>query len=203
MNPRRSAVSVSPIMRVLAALLGLLAAVLVVASFQGKFAAAATTCAGKQVAPSQDLSAVAAASPAGTTFCLKDGSFYVSAPIRVQDRDSFVGVYTDGTRPNVWTKEARHVFYTAGADDVAIRDLVVSGAKGDDSCEPECGRGIGGGGTNLRVHNVRAAYNANQGIGGTGPNLLVTDSYFDHNGSEDFAMDGGKVSAAGIKSLRQ
>jgi hypothetical protein len=160
-----------------------------------------STCAGRDVYPGQDLTAVADAAPAGTTFCIHDGNYTISSPIRVQDSDVFRGLYSDRTRPSVSTTQASHIFYTHGSHQATISGLVVSGAVGDNSCEPDCGRGIGGGGWNLTVDNVRATRNANQGIGGTGPGLLVKNSMLDNNGSQSFANDGGPVSTAGIKSV--
>jgi hypothetical protein len=179
-----------------------LALVLLVVTFAVNPAAAAT-CSGERVYPSQDLAAVAREHPAGTTFCITDStsSYEVNNRIVVEDEDRFVGVYSDGTRVGVETTNADHVFYTRGADNAFISGLRIQGAVHDNWCEPECGRGIGGGGKNLTVEDVRATYNENQGIGGTGPGLMVRDSEFDHNGSQDAAMDGGKVSAAGIKSV--
>jgi hypothetical protein len=162
---------------------------------------ASSTCTGTNIFPGQDLTAVADAAPAGTKFCIHDGNYTVSSPIRVQDNDVFKGLYVDRTRPSVSTTQASHIFYTHGSHNATISGLVVSGAVGDNSCEPNCGRGIGGGGWNLTVHNVRATGNANQGIGGTGPGLLVKNSMLDNNGSPSFANDGGPVSTAGIKSV--
>lgn len=163
-------------------------------------ATTATRCSGVQVDPSEDLAAVAGAKLPGTTFCIRDGSYKVSRAVEVQSGDRFVGVYSDGTRPSVSTTRALHVFDANGSRGAVVRGLKVSGAIGNDRCEPDCGRGIGGG-TNLRVINVRATGNANQGIGGTGPGLLVARSIVDNNGSYSFSRDGGPVSAAGIKSV--
>ncbi len=156
-------------------------------------------CSGVQVRPNADLVKVAASYPSGTTYCVRDGSYSVSSRIPVEDGDVWFGVYSDDTRPSISTTTADHVFYTSGA--ATIENLRVSGAVHDDACEPACGRGIGGGGSNLTVKNVRATGNENQGIGGVGSNLRVYDSEFDNNGNADSARDGGKVSAAGIKSI--
>jgi hypothetical protein len=167
----------------------------------GMAEAAGAGCVGVQISPGADLAQVAAARPAGTTFCIKDGAYNITSRIVAQDGDSFVGVYSDSSRPSISTTKADHIIYTSGADNVIIRGLRVSGAVHSDSCEPGCGRGIGEGGENLTVIDVRATGNENQGIGGTGRGLLVKNSELDHNGSIDSAADGGKVSAAGLKTV--
>jgi hypothetical protein len=169
-------------------------------------AQAITTCSGVEVTPGNDLAAVAAAHDAGTNYCINDGSYSVAEPIVVQTSDSFVGVYSDGSRPEVRTDVAEHIFYyPVGEHDALISGLDVSGAKGGDYCEPNCGRGIGGPGRNLTVENVRSRDNQNQGIGGMGPGLVIRDSELDHNGTLAFtAADAGAgepSSAAGVKSV--
>jgi hypothetical protein len=162
-------------------------------------------CTGVQVLPDDDLVEVAANNPPGTIFCVNDGSYSVSSRIPVEAGDKWSGVYLDGTRPSVSTKTADHVFYMKDADGATIENLEVSGAVHDNSCEPGCGRGIGGGdngvfGDNVTIKNVRSHHNENQGIGGMGPGLKVYNSEFDNNGNVDSASDGGSVSAAGIKA---
>lgn len=201
MNPLNLSMPKNPIARVLAALLGVLIATLVMTSFQGKPVEAATTCSGKQVYPGQDLSKIAAAAPAGTTFCVKDGSYSVVTPVVVQKGDKFIGVYSDSTRPLVKTTRAYHVFGTGGADYAQIKDLAVTGAVGNDSCEPNCGRGIGGGGANVVIENVWAYGNANQGVGAMGPGLVVRNSTLSNNGSASFTDLAGPRSAAGLKTI--
>lgn len=163
-----------------------------------------TTCSGVYVSPSEDLVAAANTNAAGTTFCIQDGTHNVTSEIPVEAGDVFWGVYSDSTRPVVKTTTAYHVFFlTKDSSGATIQGLEVSGAVGDDSCEPACGRGIGGRGPDLTVDDVRATGNANQGIGGTGAGLLVRNSMIDNNGSLSFAQDDPDepVSAAGIKSV--
>lgn len=162
-------------------------------------AESATDCAGKQVVPSQNLVNVANNAPSGTTFCLQQGTYEISAPVKVQSDDRFVGVYSKG-RPRVTTDTAPSVFDANGSDGARIVGLTASGAVGDTSCQPSCGRGISGG-TNLTIVDVRAEDNANQGVGGTGPNLVIRDSVFDSNGSKPFYAEGTYASAAGVKSV--
>jgi hypothetical protein len=168
---------------------------------KSKHPPAAAVCRGVQVYPSQDLASVANSKPPGTTFCVNDGHYYVSQNVSVQSKDEFIGVNSDSTKPEVEGTGAEHIFHTKGSNGAHIANLAISGAVGGDYCEPNCGRGIGGGGENLTVENVRAYNNPNSGIGGAGSNLVVRNSTFDHNGSPSFARDGGPVSSAGIKSV--
>jgi hypothetical protein len=151
-------------------------------------AESATSCVGKQLSSSQNLAEVAAATSAGTTFCLAQGKYQVSSPVIVQSNDKFIGVYTSFPRPIVVTTKAQQVLKADGSNGARIEGLRVEGAVGEKSCQPFCGR-------------VRVTNNDNQGIGGTGDSLLVQDSEFDHNGSALFAQQDGHESAAGIKSV--
>lgn len=163
--------------------------------------APARACSGKQVHPSMNLSSVANKAPRGQTFCLHDGTYKVSSPVPVQSGDVFAGVYSDSTQPHITTSTAHEVFAAGGSDGAMIRDLKVSGAVGNNRCEPDCGRGISGG-KKLTVLRVHATKNMNAGVGGTGPGLLVKDSVMDYNGSRSFSIiDGGPSSSAGIKSV--
>lgn len=176
-------------------------------------AVGATGCSGVAVSPGDNLAAVAASKPPGTTFCVRDGRYSVRKPIRVQSGDSFVGLYRDGSRPTISTDRAKEIFdglyWLASlpegsppyvADGARIEGLRVTGAVGGESCSPECGRGIGGG-KNLTVVDVRSDHNTNQGIGGVQDGLLVEGSVLDHNGSEPFMDFDGNGSAAGVKSV--
>jgi hypothetical protein len=166
---------------------------------------AAVGCVGRDVFPSQSLPSVAKNTPSGTTFCIRDGTYNISSPVIVQSGDVFWGVNSDSTRPVVTTTTARHVFDaapgTTHADGATIKNLIISGAVGDAQCEPDCGRGIGGG-RNLTVDGVRLTNNQNQGVGGTASGLLVRNSTIDHNGSRKFSrLDGGPSSTSGVKSV--
>jgi hypothetical protein len=176
-------------------------ALLSVTAYVPKAQGVGGSCSGIDVHPSQGLRRAAEEAPAGRTFCVHDGTYKVSQSIRVQSGDVFMGVYSDTTRPSVTTDRAHHVFNADFSDGATVKNLTVSGAVGNDRCEPDCGRGIGGG-KNLTVENVRATHNMNQGIGGTASGLLVRDSTMDHNGSRSFTqLDGGPTSAAGIKAV--
>src|SRR3712207_7644470 len=54
-----------------------------------------------------------------------------------------------------YTTLFRSVFDTSGSDFATIKGLQVQDAVGHEACSPDCGRGIGSGGTNLRVDDVR------------------------------------------------
>ena len=164
-------------------------------------AKAAYSCSGKDVYPTQNLTIVAQNSPRGTTFCIHDGTYNISDPVRVDDNDRFIGLYNDSTRPAVVTTRAQNVFEASGSNGALIKGLKISGAVGGNYCEPECGRGIRGG-EKLTVNDVWLTGNKNAGIGGGGPGLLVQNSIIDHNGSSSFTrLDGGPSTAAGIKNM--
>jgi hypothetical protein len=152
-----------------------------------------------EVYPGDDLAAMATRYGAGTTFNVHGGDYLVSAPIVVSRGDVWNGIDPDGMRPCVRTTAEYVFFVPAKADYATIRGLDVSGAVHDDRCEPDCGRGIGGPGSNLLVADVRSHHNENQGVGGTGSGLIIRDSELDHNGSFDATT--GKVSAAGVKAV--
>lgn len=161
----------------------------------------ASACSGVSLRPGSDLSEAARANPPGTTFCIQDGNHRVPVNIPVEDGDTFWGLYTDGSRPQLKGVGADHILETQGADNATIRGLAVSGATGGDYCEPDCGRGIGGGGKNLLLEDVRAYNNANQGAGGLGEGAVIRDSRFDHNGTASFSDFAGPRSAAGLKTV--
>jgi hypothetical protein len=173
---------------------------LAILTLSGMVQAADAACDGVQVSPGEDLAQVASAHPDGTTFCIQDGSYEVTSRVVAEDGDSFVGVYSDSTRPSISTTTADQIIYTTAADNVLVRALDISGAVHNNACEPNCGRGIGGSGNNLLIEDVRSHHNENQGVGGTGPGLLIRNSELDNNGNAESANDGGKVSAAGLKS---
>lgn len=165
-------------------------------------AEAAKSCSGKNVYPSQDLASVAASSPDGTTFCIHDGTYSISSPVKVGNKDRFIGVYNDSTRPEVKTTKALQVFNANSSSGAVIEGLKISGAVGGNYCEPGCGQGIRGG-NKLTVRDAWITGNKNNGIGGAGSGLLVENSTIDRNGSYSFTiLDGGKSSAAGIKSAQ-
>jgi hypothetical protein len=173
---------------------------LITLAVQSAGAQASSTCTGKHVYPTQNLTTVAANSPKGTTFCIHDGTYNISVPVRVEGTDRFIGLYNDSTRPAVVTSKAQQVFNAGPSSGALIKGLKISGAVGGNYCEPNCGRGIQGG-KNLTVRNAWITNNKNSGIGGTSTGLRVENSRIDHNGSYSFSyLDGQPSTAAGIKS---
>ena len=171
----------------------------------GAPAASAGTC-DTTLTPGEDLTRAAANCAGSTVFTIKDGSYKLSGPIDVNSGDTFKGVYFDGTRPIINANGAHSAFSVVRTNGVTISGLNITGAKGGDYCEPGCGSGIKGRGTNLHVANVRIHHNPNQGIGNPGDGFLLENSEIDHNGSYSFTImdrNNGKEpsSAAGIKTL--
>jgi hypothetical protein len=162
-------------------------------------AQAAYPCSGKQIYAPQNLTNVAGSSPGGTTFCIHDGSYTISAPIQVQNNDKFIGLYNDGSRPQISTTKAKQLFNARDSNGATIKGLKISGAVGGNYCKPGCGQGIRGG-DNLTVYDVWATNNMNQGIGGPGPNLRVENSLIDNNGSYEFTSHPDVNTSAGIKT---
>jgi hypothetical protein len=163
-------------------------------------AMAAYSCSGKHIYPPQNLTLIAENSPAGTIFCIHDGTYNVSSPVRAQNNDKYIGLYNDSTRPEVVTSQAKQLFNVRGSSGVEIKGLKIAGAVGGNYCEPGCGQGIRGG-DNLTVRNAWITNNMNNGIGGVGPRLLVEDSIINYNGSYSFSiLDGGLSTTSGIKS---
>ena len=170
-----------------------------------------------KVTPTQDLVSVAKNNPAGTTFCLADGTYTLTAEVPVQTGDKFVGAYSDGSRPIVqsngkisWTaskgvqvtggSQQKNIFSQYGASDTLLKGLEVRGAAHDNSCEPRCGRGSAYGNGNNDFEDVKMTLNEYQGIGNPGDGSEVRNSILSWNGNYDGGRDGGPVGDAGIKS---
>jgi hypothetical protein len=142
------------------------------------------------------LEAAAAAKPAGTTFCLAAGQFVLKSSVVAQYGDQFLGagrtatfVVGDGTVKLLFVSS--NALYT-------VSDLDISGAVGDLSCRPDCGRAFSPG-AGMTMRNVRCHHNDNQCIGSGGGHVLVVNSELDHNGMDE-AFWG--FSAAAIKRVR-
>jgi hypothetical protein len=157
-------------------------------------------CKGEFVAHGDNLTSVAASKPAGTTFCIDVGTHKVSAAVKVQSGDRFIGVSDDATF--VATDSAPFVFDASGSNGARITGIDISGATGNEACRPKCGRGIWPG-DNTTVSHVSLHDNANQGIGGAGPGLLIEDSEIYRNGSEAFVgCCGGGVKSGTSYTIR-
>ena len=163
-------------------------------------ASAATTC-NPVLTPGENLARVAENCPPSTTFIIKDGTHKLSRAVNASSGDIYKGVYSDGTRPQIDANGASMAFNVGDTKGVAIRGLSISGTKGGEWCDPECGGAIKKDGWNLHVINVRLHHNLNQGIGNPGPGFVLKNSEIDHNGSASFTK-GGTSSAAGIKITR-
>ena len=148
--------------------------------------------------PGEHLALVAAHCPPSTTFIIKDGTYKISTAVIANSGDTFKGVYSDGSRPQIHANGALMAFNVGGTNRVTIRGLSISGTNGGEECEPACGGAIKKEGRNLHVINVRLHHNPNQGIGHPGPGFVLKNSEIDHNGSASFTK-GGTSSAAGVK----
>jgi hypothetical protein len=163
-------------------------------------APAATTC--KPVlTPGENLARVAENCPPSTTFTIKDGTYKLSWAVNASSGDTFKGVYSDGTRPKIDANGAQMAFNVGDTKGVTISGLSISGTKGGEWCDPECGGAIKKDGWDLHVLNVRLHHNLNQAIGNPGPGFVLKNSEIDHNGSASFT-NGGTASAAGVKITR-
>src|SRR5215218_103561 len=160
-------------------------------------ASAATTC-HPVLTPGENLARVAAHCPPSTTFTIKDGTYKLSSAVNANSGDTFKGVYSDKTRPKIDANGALMAFNVGDTKGVTISGLSISGTKGGEWCEPECGGAIKKDGWNLHVINVRLHHNPNQGISNPGPGFLLKNSEIDHNGSASFTK-GGTSSTAGVK----
>jgi hypothetical protein len=175
----------------------LVLAVSMVIGLGASFASAATRC-NPVLTPGENLARVAAHCPPSTTFTIKDGTYKLSRAVIANSRDTFKGVYSDGTRPKIDANGALMAFNVGDTKGVTISGLSISGTKGGDGCKPACGGAIKKDGRNLHVINVRLHHNPNQGIGNPGPGFLLKNSEIDHNGSASFTK-GGTSSTAGVK----
>jgi hypothetical protein len=167
----------------------------------GVSAAPAATKCEPVLTPGENLARVAAHCPPSTTFTIKDGTYKLSRAVIAQSEDTFKGVYSDATRPQIHANGAQMAFNVGDTKGVTISGLSISGTGGGAWCEPACGGAIKKDGRNLHVLNVRLHHNLNQGIGNPGPGFVLENSEIDHNGSASFAK-GGASSAAGVKITR-
>jgi parallel beta-helix repeat protein len=160
-------------------------------------ASAATTC-HPVLTPGENIARVAARCPPSTTFIIKDGTYKLSRAVVANSGDTFKGLYSDKSRPQIDANGAAIAFNVGGTNRVTISGLSISGTKGGKGCKPACGGGIKKDGRNLHVLNVRLHHNPNQGIGNPGPGFVLKNSEIDHNGSAPFTS-GSATSSAGVK----
>ena len=151
-------------------------------------------CTGVDVSSGQNLVQVAAAHPAGTTFCIHAGTYSVSNRIVVESNDKFIGDSRTGVV--IATTQADVIFYANNTEGVLIQGMTITGAQGASSCVPNCGKGIWPGRATT-VRDVRLHHNENHAIGGGKAGLLVENVEIDHNGSPTLTGN----SSGGIKSV--
>jgi hypothetical protein len=163
-------------------------------------APAATKC-NPVLTSGENLARVAASCPPSTTFTIKDGTYKLSTAVDASSGDTFKGVYSDGSRPQIHANGAQIAFNVGDTKGVTISGLSISGTGGGEWCDPECGGAIKKDGWNLHVLNVRLHHNLNHAIGNPGPGFVLENSEIDHNGSASFT-NGGTSSAAGVKITR-
>jgi hypothetical protein len=151
------------------------------------FAPAADACTGTPVTPSEDLSAVVAAGAVGQTFCLADGTYALSTPVRPKD-----GQTIQAERPRGATIDGQGVVVDAivsSAAGVSIIDVRVRGAT-DIGVELR-------GASNL-VQNVESFENAHKGLQLNGNGSRVEGGYFHHNLVYGVGANGGAARTLAI-----
>src|SRR5579872_2435985 len=136
------------------------------------------------VDPSENLTAVVAAAPAKTTFCLASGTYSITSPVVPDDGDAFLG--SSAARPVIDASATTIGIDARAAADVVLENIVVSGAtlgSSRKSC-PACGRGIFAG-DGIQLWNVELTENAQNGMSGsqnTATPWLIVDSQIVDNG---------------------
>jgi hypothetical protein len=128
------------------------------------------TCEGLRV--TGDLRTAMNAAPAGTNFCLS-GTYAVTQTIAPQTGDKLVG-------PATIVGEGVPLIFDGGSD-VVFDTLDVSGAKGDETCMPRCGRAFKLG-SRAVVRDSYVHHNDVSGIGGSNGDVLIVGSEFAFNG---------------------
>jgi hypothetical protein len=101
-------------------------------------APAATKCE-PVLTPGENLARVAASCPPSTTFTIKDGTYKLSTAVDASSGDTFKGVYSDGSRPQIHANGAQIAFNVGDTKGVTISGLSISGTGGGAWCDPACG----------------------------------------------------------------
>jgi parallel beta-helix repeat protein len=136
------------------------------------------------VTPSENLTAVVAAAPARSTFCLAGGTYAITSPVVPENGDHFLGAAAD--RPIIDASATTIGIDARAATNVVLENIVVSGATLGSSptkC-PACGRGIFAGDA-IQLWNVELTANAQNGMSGsqnTSDPWLIVDSQIIGNG---------------------
>ena len=92
-------------------------------------APAATRC-NPVLTPGENLARVAAHCPPSTTFTIKDGTYKLSRAVIAQSGDTFKGVYSDATRPQIHANGAQMAFNVGGTKGVTISAASALAAPG-------------------------------------------------------------------------
>ena len=82
-------------------------------------ASAAKTC-NPVLTPGENLARVAARCPPSTTFTIKDGTYKLSRAVIANSEDTFKGIYSDGSRPQIRAYGAAIAFNVGGTNRVTI-----------------------------------------------------------------------------------
>ena len=136
----------------------------------------------------------------GRTYCLDAGRYSVPSEVRVDNGDVIKGA---GTRKTfIIGTGARNMFSADSGAVWAFRKLDISGAVGDVSCAPDCGRAFLATGEQLTLRNVRCHHNENQCIGSGAADVIMKKSECDHNGNLEFVSFTNVRSTACIKRVR-
>jgi hypothetical protein len=155
-------------------------------------------CAGVRVPAGADLQMLDDGQ--GQTYCLRAGTYSVPSEIRVDDGDVIKGA---GTRKTfIIGTGARNMFSADSGAVWAFRKLDISGAVGDASCAPDCGRAFLATGEQLTLRKVRCHDNENQCIGSGAADVIMKKSECDHNGNLEFVSFTNVRSTACIKRVR-
>jgi len=124
------------------------ASVLLAVPFRAAPAEGATRCTGVHLHPGASIQNAIRSRPGGTTFCLADGKYTTNVVLTPKNGDRFIGVYRDGSRPNVASTGAGGVF--KGGKNVVIRGLGI-GPSTNSGVAPGAGSTI----RNDRIHGNR------------------------------------------------
>jgi hypothetical protein len=167
----------------------------------GGVSGAEVTCSGVAVAAGANLANVASSAPAGTTFCLAAGTFNVGSTVTLDNGDELIGAGRTQTFLK-GTNGAQNLLTASSGASWEVRSLDISGAVGDASCAPACGRAMLASGSKLTVDDVRCHDNENQCIGTGGASLVFTNNECDHNGNQEFVSFTNVRSTSCIKRVR-
>ena len=145
--------------------------VLLAVPFRAAPADGATRCTGVHLHPGASIQNAIRSRPGGTTFCLADGKYTTNVVLTPKNGDRFIGVYRDGSRPNVASTGAGGVF--KGGKNVVIRGLGIG---------PSASSGVAPG-TGSTIRNDRIHGNRMCGIATAANHLTIIGNEIDHNGT--------------------